>query len=462
MAYILIAQDQESWKEMLSSVFGRDHELEFWERSKTMQDLERRRFDVAIVDIGIPGLNGMELFQSVRKASAETKIIVTSTTSRPEEVVAAIKKGASDFIAKPFTAEKIRLSVGNAIESMSMKNEIDYLRRNQDTIYELDKLTAKSPAMRRVIDVIRKVAATDSTVLMTGETGTGKSFLSGTVHFNSRRRKRPFVKIFCANMPETLLDSEFFGHEKGAFTGANKTRIGRFEQANGGTVFLDEIGDISPSLQSKLLRVIEEREFERVGGNKTISTDIRIIAATNRNLEEAIRRGEFREDLYYRINVLQVTLPPLRDRTEDIEDLADYFLRRHARTIRKHLDGFSQEVTELFKTYSWPGNIRQLSNTIERAVLLAEGSSVSDRYVVLGGIALPPSRQRPEPAVSEEEPEKEPSSLIDQEKQIIISALEKSLWIQKDAAETLGISRRVLNYKIKKLGIKHPRWRKNI
>ena len=460
MARILIAQDQASWREMLGKVLGQDYEIHFWDHEAPEADLDAKQYSAAIIDTDFLAKNGNDVMQTVLECSPETKVIITSKTNRPEDIVSYIKRGASDFILKPFTAEKIKLTVNNLLEATSLKNEIDYLRRNQDTIYDLSQISAKSRSMKQVIDVLQKVAATDSTVLMTGETGTGKSFLSGTIHFNSARKKKPFVKIFCANMPETLLDSEFFGHEKGSFTGANKTRIGRFEQADGGTVFLDEIGEISPSLQSKLLRVLEEREFERLGGNRTIQTDIRVIAATNRNLEEAIGAGAFREDLYYRINVLQVTLPPLRERIEDIEDLATYFLAKHAKAIRKHIKGFSSSVLDMFLNYSWPGNIRQLSNTIERAVLLSDGDVIRDHNVALGKVVAPPAASAPEPAVQPAEPEPV-KHLVDQEKQIIIEALEKCLWIQKDAAELLGISRRVLNYKIRKLGIKHPRWRKN-
>jgi DNA-binding NtrC family response regulator len=458
VARILIAQDHNHWRKILAEALGGEHDLDFLTYQEIKDSLDKKLYEVAVLDTEFHQAEGVLVMQLIREYSPETKVIMISPSNRVENAVDVFKKGAHDFITRPFTAEKIKLAVENALESKRLRNEIDYLRRRQDTIYDLDSIIAKSKAMKQVISVIRKVAKTDSTVLMTGETGTGKSFLAGSIHFNSARQSKPFVKIFCANMPETLLDSEFFGHEKGSFTGANKTRIGRFEQANGGTVFLDEIGDITISLQSKLLRVLEEKEFERLGGNRTIRTDIRIISATNRNLEEAIERGEFREDLYYRINVLQVSLPPLRERIEDIEDLASYFLDKHCRSLHKSIDGFSPTVLEMFKNYSWPGNIRQLSNTIERAVLLAEGGVIKESHVVLGKASGPLIQTSATP--SESRPSG-PRPLIDHEKQAILEALEKSLWIQKDAAEMLGISRRVLNYKIKNLGIRHPRWRKN-
>ena len=340
--------------------------------------------------------------------------------------------------------------------TQNLKNEIDYLRRQQDVIYNFDNIIAKSSSIKRVINIIKKICKTNSTILMTGETGTGKSFLAGAIHFNSHQKKGPFVKINCANISETLLESELFGHEKGAFTGAVKTRIGRIEQADGGTIFLDEIGDISPALQSKLLLVLEERTFERVGGNKTIYSDVRIIVATNKNLGEEIRAGRFREDLYYRINVLNIHLPPLRERVEDIENLAFFFLEKHCLNIKKQITEFHPEVLEIFKGYHWPGNLRELSNVIERTILLNEDTVIQKDNVVLVGNKFSFKQSNP--------PETKQSlqSLNDIERASVIAALEKSLWIQKDAAETLGISKRALNYKIKKLGLKHPRWRKNV
>jgi transcriptional regulator with PAS, ATPase and Fis domain len=287
--------------------------------------------------------------------------------------------------------------------------------------------------------------------LVTGETGTGKSILSGTLHFNSTRRDKPFIKITCANIPETLLESELFGHEKGSFTGANKTRVGRLEQANGGTVFLDEIGELSPALQAKFLRVLEDKSFERLGGDRTIHSDIRIITATNRNLEDQVAEKTFREDLFYRINVLRVHLPPLRERTECIEPLAYHLLQKICRTVKKRVDGFSPEVINHFKTYPWPGNIRELSNVIERAAI------IEDSYIIQReSVSLPEPRSAPHV-----EPFRQALQLDDNEKSLIQQALDETLWIQKDAAARLGITPRILNYKIKKYGITHPRWRKN-
>jgi transcriptional regulator with PAS, ATPase and Fis domain len=308
--------------------------------------------------------------------------------------------------------------------------------------------------MQKMIGTLKKFSQTDSTILITGETGTGKSFLSGAVHYNSSRRNKTFIKINCANIPETLLESELFGHEKGAFTGANKTRIGRLEQGNGGTVFLDEIGEMSPELQAKLLRVLEEKSFERVGGNKTIHSDVRIIAATNRKPEERVAEGKFREDLYYRLNVLRVHIPPLRERLECIEPLSFYLLDKTCRGLKKKIEGFSPEALKAFRSYTWPGNIRQLANTIERAAILEESNTIHTENVILPEL----NQQSAELNIVELGPS---NTLDDRERETILKALEDSLWIQKEAANRLGISPRALNYRIQKHGITHTRWRKN-
>jgi DNA-binding NtrC family response regulator len=418
--------------------------------------LQKEAYDVIVLDMSSRP-DPSEEIDFVRKfclAAPHTPIIVTSRSEKAELIVKAIKAGAADFIAKPYSGETIKLAIIHALENRSLKNEIDYLRRQQDVIYDIDRIVAASHSMKKIISMVKKLADTDSTILMTGETGTGKSLISGAIHFNSPRRNKPFTKINCANIPETLLESELFGHEKGAFTGATKTRVGRLEQANGGSVFLDEIGEMPSSLQAKLLRVLEEKAFERLGENRTIHSDIRIIAATNRSLEQEVEKGTFREDLYYRVNVLRVHLPPLRERSDCIEPLCRHLLAKICRSVKKNIEGFHPEVIEQFKRYSWPGNIRELSNTIERAAILEDSRTIHMESVSLPGIA-----SAPRPVDS---PQPGPQHLIDHEKELIVGALGKSLWIQKDAAVLLGITPRALHYKIKKYGITHPRWYKNI
>ncbi|MGD9241348.1 MAG: sigma-54 dependent transcriptional regulator [Desulfobacterales bacterium] len=414
--------------------------------------LKKETFNVIIFDLGDEGSDPENSIQTLQELAAQTPIIIAGPLQDAALIVKAIKAGAADFITRPIVDEKLRLAVNQAIEKRSMKNEIDYLRRQQDVVYDYDHIIAVSPAMQEIMDTIKRLAQTDSTILMTGETGTGKSFLSGNIHFNSPRRAKPFIKVNCANIPETLMESELFGHEKGAFTGADRTRTGRFEQADKGTLFLDEFCELSFDLQAKLLRVLEEKAFERLGGNKTINVDTRIIAATNRDIEALVREGKFREDLYYRINVLRIHMPPLRERTECIEPLAYLMLDRLSRAVKKRVDTLSPEVLVMLKTYPWRGNIRELSNALERAIFLADSPEIGATHISVPQIGEWPASPAPSKSLrlSDEE-----------ERQMILRALEKNLWIQKDAARELGLSPRALNYRIQKHGITHDRWRKN-
>ncbi|MBU1233133.1 MAG: sigma-54 dependent transcriptional regulator [Proteobacteria bacterium] len=396
----------------------------------------------------------MDLLEKTYQRTPHTPIIIVSQEEKTELVVEALKNGASDYLVHPVSIARFEVATRRAMENRALRNEIAYLRHKQDIVYHFDDVIAFSPNMQQVLKSLEKFAKTDSTILITGATGTGKSFLSGTVHYNSPRQQKPFIKINCANIPEDLLESELFGHEKGAFTGAEKLRIGRFEQASGGTLFLDEIGEISLGLQTKLLRVLEEKCFERVGGNKTIYADVRVIAATNKDLLEQISHGKFREDLYYRINVLPIRLPDLRERRQCLLPLAQYFLRKYAKSLSSDVRGFTDRALTQIREYSWPGNIRQLANTIERAVILED-----DELVDTHNLSLPSERGRGEATDSSKEGAK--GSLVDQEKDLILKALEECLWVQKNAAEKLGISPRSLNYKVKKFGITHPHWRKH-
>ena len=414
--------------------------------------LKKETFNVIIFDLRDEGSDPENTIKSLQQLAPHTPIIFTGPSQDAALIVKAIKAGAADFITRPIVDEKLQLAVNQAIEKRSMKNEIDYLRRQQDVVYDYDRVIAVSPAMQAVMDNIKRLAQTDSTILMTGETGTGKSFLSGNIHYNSPRRAKPFIKVNCANIPETLLESELFGHEKGAFTGADKTRTGRFEQAERGTLFLDEFCELSFDLQAKLLRVLEEKAFERLGGNKTISIDTRIIAATNRDIEALVQEGKFREDLYYRVNVLRIHMPPLRERTECIEPLAYLMLDRLSRAVKKRVDTLSPEVLVMLKTYPWRGNIRELSNAIERAIFLADSSEIGATQ-----ISIPQISEWPVSAA----PSKHLRLSDEEERQMIFRALEKNLWIQKDAARELGLSPRALNYRIQKHGITHDRWRRN-
>ncbi len=432
------------------------------------EEIQAKQYDLVFIDIDDG--RSLPLLKKLHHRDPFLPIILTSNTEKAALIVQAMNNGASDFLVHPIAPERINIAVEKAIKIRDQRFEIAYLRRNQDVVYDFKDVVAVSPSMRKVITSLERFAGTDSTILITGDTGTGKSFLSGTVHFNSPRRKKPFVKINCANIPEDLLESELFGHEKGAFTGADKQRIGRFEQAGGGTIFLDEIGEMNLRLQTKLLRVLEEKSFERVGGNKTIYSDVRIIAATNKDLVEQVELGLFREDLYYRINVLPVSLPSLKERKQCIQPLAEILLDKFCKSTHREILGFRRESMEMLIEYDWPGNIRQLANTIERAVILEDG-----REIRAENLSLPTRKMRKavrktaESEMSADEKEIRETgkrggkllSLADQERELILQVLEECLWVQKNAAAKLGISPRALNYKINKLGITHPHWRRN-
>jgi DNA-binding NtrC family response regulator len=427
-------------------------------------EIKARQFDLIFLDIDASEGQSMALLGQIHSTNPFLPIIMVSETEKAEIIVQAMNEGASDFLIQPISLARINIAVDKAIQIRDQQFEIAYHRRKQDVVYNFKDIVAYSPGMQQILKSLERFAKTDSTILITGDTGTGKSFLSGTVHFNSLRRKKPFVKINCANIPEDLLESELFGHEKGAFTGADKQRIGRFEQASGGTIFLDEIGEMNIRLQTKLLRVLEEKSFERVGGNKTIYSDVRIIAATNKNLVAQVEKGLFREDLYYRINVLPVALPSLRERSACILPLAELLLKKCCISMHRDIQGFTENTRNLIQDYHWPGNIRQLANTIERAVILED-----DRRVHSYNLALPEKtsyRQferttSPKDRNDSGRPDEPHESLAVQEKELVLRTLEECLWVQKSAAIKLGISPRALNYKINKLKITHPHWRRN-
>jgi DNA-binding NtrC family response regulator len=425
-------------------------------------EIKARQFDLIFLDIDSINGQSISLLRQIHNKDPFLPIIMTSKTEKAELIVQAMNDGASDFLIHPISPTRVTIAVDKAIEIRDQRFEIAYHRRTQDVVYDFRDVVAFSPSMKRILQSLERFAKTDSTILITGDTGTGKSFLSGTVHFNSPRRKKPFVKINCANIPEDLLESELFGHEKGSFTGADKQRIGRFEQASGGTIFLDEIGEMNMRLQTKLLRVLEEKSFERVGGNKTIYSDVRIIAATNKDLVQQVETGLFREDLYYRINVLPVTLPSLRERQECILPLADLLLKKCCMSMHREIIGFSDEARRMILAYDWPGNIRQLANTIERAVILED-----DNRIHTCNLALPKKALGQQAVVGQAEDKDgfrlrpEPESLAEQERELVLRVLEECLWVQKNAAKKLGISPRALNYKINKMGITHPHWRRN-
>jgi DNA-binding NtrC family response regulator len=413
-------------------------------------------FDVVVSDLKMGGSTGLDVLKTAKTLHPACAVILMTAFGSVSTAVEAMKAGAFDYVQKPFEIEEMEVKIAKALEMRQMQHQIDYLRHAQGDIYEFDRIIGSSGALEKVLNVVRKVARSNTTVLVRGETGTGKELIAGAVHHNSNRAARNFVKVNCAALQENLLESELFGHEKGAFTGADKQRIGRFEQADGGSLFLDEIGDMSPNTQAKILRVLQEHEFERLGGTRTLKVDVRLIAATNRDLTAMVATGAFREDLYYRLNVVAIEMPPLRERKDDIAPLTTCFIAKFAGELKKKVQGVDPEGLKLLMRYHWPGNIRELENTIERAMLLADGAQIGVDDLRLGETSMSSSRESA--SIVRIPPTGIP--LEDVERITLIEALKMSNWVQKDAAELLSISPRVINYKIKTLGIDFPRGRR--
>jgi two-component system response regulator AtoC len=333
--------------------------------------------DIILLDIQMPGIDGIETLEQIKKQYSRIPIIMMSAHGTIDIAVRSMKLGAYDFITKPFSGDRLLITVRNAIESSELRGEVEQLRQELQEKYQFKNIIGQSGAMHEVFRSVSKVIDSNVTVLLYGESGTGKELIARAIHYESqKRRNKPFVAVNCSALTETLLESELFGHEKGSFTGASQKRIGKFEQSDGGTIFLDEVGEMAPSTQVKVLRILQEREFERVGGNDLIKVDVRIISATNKNLEDAVRNNEFREDLFYRLSVFPIKLPPLRERKDDIPRLMQYFVEKYAEREDKTIDSVAPEVVELLMAYHWPGNVRELENTIERAAVLAAGPDI--------------------------------------------------------------------------------------
>jgi two-component system NtrC family response regulator/two-component system response regulator HydG len=405
--------------------------------------LEKGDADVVLTDLRMPGMDGLELLTRIKEIRPDTMVILMTAYGTVKTAVRAMKLGAEDYLGKPIDVEELELLLQRAVEKKRLLEEARLLRERLDHKYSLDNLVGESPGMLAAFKTIRQVAGSSSSVLLLGESGTGKELFAQALHQNSPRRSKPFVRVACAALPETLLESELFGHEKGSFTGALYSRAGRFEVADGGTLFLDEIGDISPTVQVKLLRFLEEREFERVGGNKTCKVDVRIVAATHRDLKRKLEDGSFRDDLYYRLNVIEVTIPPLRERGGDVPLLAQHFLERYAAANGKTL-AFSDEALALLLQHRWPGNVRELENAIERAVVLADGAALTPLHF--------PTLRRvdaPEPASLAAGVPIPGSTLAAIEREAILRTLEAVGGSTSRAAALLDISARKIQYKLK-------------
>ena len=456
---ILLMQPEESLgKGVLEFLEGQGHTLK-WVRDEEgcRQCLDQEIFDSLILEVNQEGAQTVALVEHAKKVHSFGIVICLVQPDRLSAALEAMDQGADGYIKKPFETKELQIALQRLQEYRSLVGANFYLRRTQDLIYRFDDIIGDSPALKKVLSTVKKVAFSNASILIEGETGTGKELIAGAVHYNSPRSEKPFIKVNCAALQDTLLESELFGHEKGAFTGADKQRIGRFEQANFGTIFLDEIADMSPSTQAKVLRVLQEQEFERVGGTKTIKVDVRVISASNKDLREEIATKRFRDDLYYRLNVVNLYIPPLRERREDILPLARYFLRRFSGEMSKKLAGFSPEVEGILRDYAWPGNIRELRNSLERAVLLSEKEWIRPDDLSLHG----PENGDPLNNMDGIHMPEGGIPLVEMEKKLILEALEKANWVQKEAARFLGVSRRVMHYKIQKYGIRNPNWVKN-
>jgi Nif-specific regulatory protein len=415
-----------------------------------IEAMKRERFDVFLTDCNIPGVDALRTSDEARKINPDMAVIIMTSFGTIETAVKAIRAGAYDYLPKPIDLEQLVVLIGRISERQNLLRENAQLREQLIERYKFDEIASTSHAMEEVMNLVGRVAGSNATVLLRGESGTGKELIAKAIHYHSPRASRPLIKVNCAALPETLLESELFGHEKGAFTGAAARRIGRFEAADSGTLFLDEIGDIPPSVQVKLLRVLQEKEFERIGGNETIKVDVRMVAATNRDLEKAMKDGSFREDLYYRLNVVTVVLPPLRERKEDIPALMEHFIGKYGRENKKNIAGVTAETRDLLMRYAYPGNVRELENIIERAVVLTKGEIITSADVPLH---LKTTESEEKICVAKRDGSLT-KTLETVERGIIMEALKAAGGVQTRAADKLGISERVLRYKLKKFRIR--------
>jgi two-component system response regulator AtoC len=443
---ILVVDDDERMHELVAKVLAREgYAVCALPRAReVIQALEEAPTDLVISDIRMPEMDGLALLQEVKRLSPETSVLLVTAFGSIDTAVQAIKAGACDYLTKPFKMDELIVVVGRAMEERRLRADVRALQEKVNTKYNFSNILGKSPPMRDLFELIRKVAASRTTVLIQGKSGTGKELVAKAVHYNSPRRERPLVSVNCSAIPKDLLESELFGHVKGAFTGAIAHKRGLFEEADGGSLFLDEIGELSPELQVKLLRVIQERELKHVGDTRTIHVDVRLIAATNRDLAQAVQEGLFREDLYYRLNVIPIILPALKDRAEDIPLLATHFLMKYAKEASSPIEGIAKETMRLVLEYDWPGNVRELENIIERAVILGHGPQILPEDLPE---ALRSRKMTGRHDIYEAGGHR--PTLQELERDYITTILGETRWHQMRAAHILGIDRRTLYRKIR-------------
>ncbi len=454
--HVLVVDDESGIRESLRIILRDEFELSFAETGEeALRKTSVDRPDAVLLDIVLPGMDGIATLERLRAEIPHTPVVMVTATRTLKTAVTAIKLGAYDYVQKPFDLDELKILLGNAVRTSALQREVDELRAEVGRRYHVGNIVGRSDAMQDVFRTVSMVAPLRTTVLITGESGTGKELIAKALHYQSPRAGRPMTSINCAAIPESLIESELFGHEKGAFTGADSRKLGQFELANDSTLFLDEIGELHPSMQAKLLRVLETGEFIRVGGARPVSTDVRIVAASNRNLEEGSRDGSFRADLYYRLNVVSMHLPPLRERREDLALLIRHFAQEKATELGIPERTFAPKTVDLLLRYRWPGNVRELENLVERLLVLATAGAVTPEEL--------PAVMREIPAGSPHDVRaavmlgtKSLSEAVDEfEREIIREALDQADFNQTRAAERLGTTRRILKYRMDKLGIDH-------
>jgi len=407
---------------------------------EALEKIETYPFDIMFVDIKMPGMDGIQLLERIKTDYPDTAVIIITAYGSIESAIHAMKAGASDYLLKPFKPKYLSLVMEKIMQQRRLRSEYNYLKARLEKISRFDNIIGQSPPMIKIFELIPEIAASDASVLLTGETGTGKELVAKAIHAKSTRSQHPFIAINCGSIPDTLLESELFGHKKGSFTGATHTRKGYFEVVTGGTLFLDEIGEISPKMQIDLLRVLEEKTITRVGSSESIPIEFRLVSATRKNLQEAISSGTFREDFYYRVNVIHLHIPPLRDRKKDIPLLVQHFLKKYSQETAKHVDHVTQNTLTRLKQYPWPGNVRELENAIERAVVLSKSRTLrSEDFSFL----------------STDAPRKKTPSLREVEQQYILEVLDGCEWNITQAAKILGINRVTLHKKIDRDGLRN-------
>ncbi len=461
METILVVDDEPNYQLILSELL-KDEGFEIYTADSGLTALpiiQHTDIDLVISDMKMPGMDGLELLNKIKEVNRSLPVILLTAYAEVEKAVEAIHSGAFTYLAKPFSNEQLIAAVNKAIEHYGLVKEIQRLRRENNSRLGFGGMVGKNPAIQKVYQLIEKVAPTDSSVLITGESGTGKELVARAIHNLSLRKDAPFIAVNCAALTPSLLESELFGHEKGAFTDAVSMRKGRFEQADGGTLFLDEIGDIPLHLQAKLLRVLQERSLERVGGNKTISVDVRIITATNKDLKEEVDKKSFREDLYYRLNVIHIHVPPLRERLDDIPALVNHFLNKNSKKLNKGRITISPDALRLLLTLPWEGNIRELENTIERAAILCNGDNIEPDDVQPDSESVLPQEWSSSLELHNFIPEglSLAEILNGIEEKLVRQALENSGNVQIRAAEQLGITKSLLQYKMKKYNLQRKK-----